>query len=397
MRASDSLLVQATGRYARRVLAIGTQDEVRAHPAFAAAEPIDWPDRVVAPALVNAHAHLDLTHIGPQPMGEGGFAAWIDMVRRGRHTKEADIAASVRAGIDLLLRGGSVAVGDIAGSAGGVPSLAPARALDAAGLSGVSFLEFFALSPDGSPGLDRALEQMNAWTPTSMRLGLEPHAPYSASLGAYERARATGAPICTHLAESMAERELIARGAGPIAAMLDGLGLWSSDVAASFGQGLSPVAHLRNVLNGVLAVHLNDLNDADVALLVESGARVAYCPRASAYFGAPEAFGPHRYGDLLAAGVPVALGTDSIINLPPESVEGRGICVLDEARLLLERDGVAPEVLAAMLYRHAPGALGLPEQVLEAGAEVLGLISVESDGGDAARALVASRGGVALA
>ncbi|MEO1279625.1 MAG: hypothetical protein AAFV77_11775, partial [Planctomycetota bacterium] len=24
---------------------------------------------------------MDLTHIGPQPMGEGGFAAWIDMVR----------------------------------------------------------------------------------------------------------------------------------------------------------------------------------------------------------------------------------------------------------------------------------------------------------------------------
>lgn len=397
MRASDSLLVQATGRYARRVLAIGTQEEVRTHPAFAAAEPVDWPDRVVAPALVNAHAHLDLTHIGPQPMGEGGFASWIDMVRRGRHTHEADIAASVRAGIDLLLRGGSVAVGDIAGSVGGAPSLAPARALDSAGLSGVSFLEFFALSPDGSPGLDRALEQMNACTPTSMCLGLEPHAPYSASLGAYERAGATGAPICTHLAESMAERELIARGVGPIAAMLDGLGLWSSDVAASFGQGLSPVAHLRSVLDGVLAVHLNDLNDADVALLAESGARVAYCPRASTYFGAPEAFGPHRYRDLLAAGVPVALGTDSIINLPAESIEGRGICVLDEARLLLERDGVAPEVLAAMLYRHAPVALGLPEQVFKAGAEVLGLISVESDGGDAARALVASRGGVALA
>lgn len=379
-------------------MAVGTTDEVRTHPAWGPARKIDLPGRVVAPALTNAHAHLDLTHIGPQPIGEGGFAAWIDMVRRGRLTEDADIAESVRRGVGLLLRGGTLAVGDIAGSVGGAPSLAPARVLDEAGLAGISSLEFFALSPDGSPGLDRALERAGQFQPASaIRLGLEPHAPYSASPGAYRRARESGLPICTHLAESLAERELVANGSGPIADMLSGLGLWTPAVSAQFGHGRSPVAHLDGLLEGVLAVHLNDLNDEDIASLARSGARAAYCPRASTYFGAPETFGPHRYRDLLAAGVPVALGTDSVINLPPDGVATRGICVLDEARMLLERDGAPAGLLLEMLYRHAPGSVGLGPSVVEAGAVLAGVICVAADGqGDPAHGLLASTGPISF-
>lgn len=393
---SDSLLLETTGGHARRVLAIGSADEVRTHPAWAKARTIDLPGKVVAPALVNAHAHLDLTHIGPQPMGEGGFAAWIDMVRRGRMTEDQAIAGSVRQGVELLRRGGTLAVGDIAGSVMGAPSLAPARVLDEEGIQGVSFLEFFGLAPDGSPGLDRALERAGEFEPTTIRLGLEPHAPYSVSLGAYRRARASGLPICTHLAESMAERELVARGEGPIRDMLSGLGLWSEGVAGQFGGGHSPVAHLGNLLQGVLVVHLNDLSDADIELLARVRASAVYCPRASTYFGAPHAFGPHRYRDLLDGGVAVALGTDSVINLPPEAVATRGICVLDEARMLMERDGTTPEVLLAMLYRHGPEAVGLGAFHLDVGAELPGVIAVAAGGGDPARGLLASTGPIAF-
>ncbi|MEQ8843540.1 MAG: amidohydrolase family protein [Phycisphaerales bacterium] len=394
--ASDSLLAQTTGPRERRILAIGTADEVRTHPAWPHAERLDLPGRVVAPALANAHTHLDLTHLGPRPL-EGDFARWIDMVRTGRATEDTAIAASVRQGVEMLALGGTVAVGDIAGSVGGAPSLAPARVLDGAGLLGVSFLEFFGLSDDGSPGLDRALEQARAFEPSTMRLGLEPHAPYSASLGAYARAKRSGLPICTHLAESQAERQLVAEGAGPIRDMLGGLGLWTQAVAGQFGHGSSPVAHLADLLDGVLAVHLNDVANADLQVLAGSGVRVVYCPRASAYFGAPEAFGPHRYREMLDAGVSVVLGTDSIINLPADDVALRGICVLDEARLLVARDGVAPDVVLEMLYGHGPMALGLEPQrfMLAAGGLVAGLIGVDVAAvaeGDPAGRMLEARG-----
>lgn len=392
--ASDSLLTQTTGSRARRILAVGTLDEVRAHPAWPVARHVRLPGGVVAPALVNAHAHLDLTRIGPKPMTDGGFAAWIDMVRRGRAMDEAAIAASVQQGVRLLRRGGTVGVGDIAGSVGGAPSLAPARVLDEHGFAGVSYLEFFGLSEDGSPGLDVAQERMRTFEPRSIRLGLEPHAPYTVSVGGYERARAAGLPLCTHLAESRAERDLIASGAGPIRDMLDGLGLWTEAVAGRFGSGQSPVQHTADLLDGVLAVHLNDLSDPDIEMLAGLGVRVAYCPRASAYFGAPDEFGPHRYRELLDAGLPVALGTDSVVNLSQDDVDGRGICVLDEARLLANRDGTDPARLLQMLYLHGPSVLGLDPGAyrIEPECDVAGLIAVQAGHPDAARGLIESTG-----
>lgn len=380
------------------MLAIGSADEVRTHPAWSAATHRDLPGTVVAPALVNAHTHLDLTHIGPRPFGDGGFSAWIDMVRSGRLVEDDAIAESTRQGVAMLLKGGTVAVGDIVGTVNGAPSLAPVRVLDEAGVLGSAFLEFFALSEDGSPGVDRALERAGEFQPETIGLGLQPHAPYSASPRAYHRARERGLPMCTHLAESMAERQIVAEGAGPMRDMLAGWGLWTDVVAALFGQGRSPVRHLADYLENMLVVHLNDLGDADIELLVEGGSRVAYCPRSSAYFGADTVFGPHRYRDLLAAGVPVALGTDSVINLPKESVETRGICVLDEARLLLERDGIEPHILLKMVYEHGPAAVGLSSAAfqMDAGSELAGLIAVESADADPARGLLASAGPISF-
>ncbi|MGD1915910.1 MAG: amidohydrolase family protein [Phycisphaerales bacterium] len=387
-------MVQTTGSHARRVLAVGSQDEVQPHPAWATARRVDLSNCFDAPALVNAHAHLDLTHIGPQPMGEGGFAAWIDMVRRGRLADEAAIAESVREGVSLLRRGGTVAVGDIAGSVNGAPSIQPAHGLDEAGVLGASFLEFFGLSPDGAPGGDAALKRAALLNTDTIQVGLSPHAPYSVSLGGYARAREAGLPICTHLAESVSEHAMIAEANGPIRNFLEGLGQWTPEIAAQFGTGQSPVQFAAGVIDGVLSVHLNDLQDADIESLAKSGARAAYCPRASAYFGAPDAFGPHRYGELLDAGIPVALGTDSVINLPPEDVEARGICVLDEARLIAERDGTGNRQLLEMLYVHAPMVLGLEPEAfrIDPDVEIAGLIAVQRRGNDAASGLVVSAG-----
>lgn len=408
LHASDSLLVQTTGPRSRRILAIGPHEQVRQHPAWASARPIDRTGWVLAPALANAHAHLDLTHVGPRPVPPGGFVEWIGMVRQARRADPAGIGQSVAQGIDLLRRGGTVAVGDIAGSVNQGPSTVPWSRLQEARLHGVSFLEFFALSPDGAPRLDEALrtaDRCRSDRPSrdepagrGLRVGLQPHAPYSVSLGAYARAVRAGLPTCTHLAEVPEERRLVATGDGPLADMLQRMGLWNEAYAQTLGKGRSPVAHLGNLLAGMLVVHANGLDDADIHLLAQAQAKVAYCPRASDAFQAPMHFGPHRYADLLAAGVPVALGTDSIITLPPEAVQARGLCVLDEARHLRRRDGTAVGLLLEMLYRHGPAALGLDPAgfALTEGGEVLGLIAVELDSSvrkdDAAQALLESSG-----
>jgi cytosine/adenosine deaminase-related metal-dependent hydrolase len=389
------------------------------------------PRHVIVPGLVNAHTHLDLTHIGYVPPGAGTgagaaggagvandtvFQRFIEAVRAGRHADDDAIAASVAAGVRASLAGGVVAVGDIAGAVRGRASVAAARALRASGMAGVSFLEFFAMGPGDAAARDAA------WAAYEMVVGergggggwscgLSPHAPNTVAPGVLgwvaARARergAMGAPLrlMTHVAETLDERRLLTACEGPSRALLERFGLWDDSTASHFGRHATSVAHFlaavgewgrevgrkggREVGRGAhepiewTIVHANDVTDGDIEALGrvshEMGVRVrvAYCPRASGYFGAPETFGPHRYRDLMAAGVDVALGTDSIMNLAPEGcsggrrggggVVGRGgddepvITPWDDGRLLHRRDGVDP--------------LGVLTMMTEAGAAVLG-------------------------
>lgn len=392
-----------TGLRSIVILAVGRPAEVSAHEAAPRAAAVDLGARVLLPGLVNAHTHLDLTHIGPQPHAPAeGFVAWVERIRAGRAHDAAGIAAAVRRGVELSLRAGVVLVGDIAGAPAGRPSLAPFHALAHSPLRAVSFLEFFAIGLRESAALDR-LERTLADLPAErtgpVRPGLQPHAPNTVARGAYHRAvqlaAALDLALCTHLAETPEEREFVARATGPQREMLERFALWSDALLDDFGLGRSPIEHLAPVLDEApfLLAHVNDLGpapDAALRTLASSGASVAYCPRASAYFDAPAHFGPHRYRDMLDAGVNVCLGTDSIVNLPRgvDSPDGPGLSVLDEARLLFRRDAADPEALLAMATVNGARALGFDESGfrLADGARPFGIVAVEvlesEDGGD---------------
>ncbi len=381
-----------------RVLAAGSPEHVDAHPAMAADGllRLSRPGCVLIPGLVNAHAHLDLTHIGPRPYEpDKGFMGFVDIVRSNRLMDDEAIAASVQRGIELSLAGGVVAVGDIAGSVRGSPSLAPMRTLAASPLWGVSYLEFFAFGKGQEASLERALaalEAAKAMQTPRVRAGLSPHAPYSVSPPMLERAMQFArtqdprVPVCTHVAETMEEREFIARGTGPFRNLLERLGLWSDELLEYVGQGRGSLEHFVQCAEsaGLYDVHaysvpltLAHVNDAPPApsgfgaddLFVRAsdiGARVAYCPRASAYFDAERHFGPHRFRQMNEDCLWVALGTDSVVNLPPERNEVGAaaisrISTLDEARLLSRQTGETALSLLRMCTWNAAMALGLED------------------------------------
>jgi cytosine/adenosine deaminase-related metal-dependent hydrolase len=333
-------------------------------------------DFVLLPGLVNAHTHLDLTNVGPCPHDPSrGFMPWIDMVRRERPTEATDIAAAVRRGVSLCRAGGTAAVGDIAGAPRAVPSVVPFDTLAAAPLASVSFLEFFAIGNGLQRGMeamtDAALPALGRYVASrfesgglepAARFGLQPHAPNTVALAGYKHALdLAGAPrylpLCTHLAESPEERDFIAHARGPQREMLEALGLWNDAVAAEIGRGLTPIEHLAPILatarsqwTPFTAVHCNDVSDSDLDILAGTDTRVVYCPRAADYFGAPERLGPHRYREMLARRIPVALGTDSIINLPAVAADPEfgSISILDEMRHLHLRDGTDAATLFTM-------------------------------------------------
>ncbi len=345
---------------------------------------------IACPGFVNAHTHLDLTHVGPRAFPEGAtFADWAGEVIRARH--EIDARASTEEGVRRSLAGGVVAVGDIAGDHNTVPS----EVVLGSALGGVSFLELFGIGD----GEESALNELDGRTAKlaslaqrfagsgggGAGLSYSPHAPYSASPALIEMsggaASATAAlrPVLAfHLAETVEERELIARGTGPFRELLERLGGWGERAEELFGSEATPVGFAAPCLRRVPTVlgHVNDASDADIEVLAElsagwravaeengSGAvgGVAFCARGHRYFRHHEDIGPHRFGEMLEAGVNVCLGTDSVINLPEE--ESGEITPLDDARLLASAGSphgrVACSTLLEMITVNPARALGL--------------------------------------
>jgi cytosine/adenosine deaminase-related metal-dependent hydrolase len=371
--------------------------ELRRAPARSGAGAEPRPGQILLPAFVNAHTHLDLTHIGPRPFDPAeGFDAWLRMILSERCTDEDAIAESVEIGVHRCLAGGVVAVGDIAG----IGSLAPTRALRDSPLIGASYVEFFGLGRRQQDAIDQMeqIARVEPLTDRGVRLGLSPHAPYTAGPrvcdAAARLARDVGLAASTHLAESRAERDFIERAEGPMRDLLDSMGVLDEDALRDLGRGDRPVAHLEPALRAApwLLAHACDLTDEEIDVLAQTRCAVAYCPRSSAYFAHDQLLGPHRYRDLIRAGVPVALGTDSIVNLPALAADARPtLGVLDEMRFLYRRDRADPLALLAMattsaaralhldesLFTLAPGAkaglcaLAVPEPTLEAALETV--------------------------
>lgn len=379
-----------------QLIAVGDHFKLSTHPEFVSASrvgntiSIRRPDAVLIPALVNAHTHLDLTHIGPQPSTPNeGFQRFVDLVRSGRHSDPGAIAESVASGIDRCLKGGVVAVGDIAGAVLGRASTAAVRPFLRSPLRGVSFVEFFAIGArcDASlDALDAAIAELLQLPRQAERLwGISPHATNTVEQRAFGHARQLcsqhNAPLATHLAETPEERDLIASANGPQREFLERLGLWEDRLLKEFGHGETPVAHRRQSLQSgpTLAVHVNHATDDDLDHLAATQTTVVYCPRASEYFRAHEHFGPHRYREMLHGNsgrraTRVILGTDSIINLETPD----RISTLDDARLLSQRDGVDSRQLLAMATTHAAEAIALDPTgfLYEPGNTLAGVVAV---------------------
>jgi cytosine/adenosine deaminase-related metal-dependent hydrolase len=351
------------------VVAAGAPEAVGA-PSDALVE--ERRDVVLVPALVNAHAHLDLTHVGPLPY-EDGFCAWVDVVRTHRAGDADALAASVRAGVDRSIAGGTAIVGDIAG----VGSTVPLETVRASGLQGVSYLEVFGQAGRQAGAIAQIERAVRETAPHAggVRLGVQPHAPYSCGREVYRAAAAAGCPVATHLAETPEELEFTRTAGGEFADLMRRLGVWDDAIVPLGGH---PVDGLADVLAAApwVAAHVNYVDAAQIDRLAGWEVSVAYCPRASDYFGHPrDGAAPHAYRTMIEHGINVALGTDSAICFDTPD----RISVLDEMRHLARRDGTDPALLLRMATVNGARALGMDEALVALGPAGLGVLALPVD------------------
>jgi cytosine/adenosine deaminase-related metal-dependent hydrolase len=285
-----------------RVLAAGPRPQVEARHG-----PAEPQDAVLLPALVNAHLHLELGHLAGKVPGGKGLAPWILRLVAERARAPAGAAgAAVARGVEALEAAGVAAVGEVSNT---LASLAP---LVRAGLAGTVYHEILGFSAGrAEAALQAAREARTLATtgPASMGVALSPHSVYTTHPPTLQRLLGAG-PASIHLAEDPGERLFVARGEGPFAGIARQLGAGEADLVP---RGRSAVAAAAPWLGPrSLAVHAVDLDEEDLSDLRRCGATVVLCPRSNLHVGG-------RLPDLprlLAAGIPLAVGTDSLASSP---------------------------------------------------------------------------------
>lgn len=305
-------------------------------------------DVALLPGLVNSHTHLEFSDC-KAPIGQRGvpLAQWIGQViqSRGDQSPESK-AAAIELGIREMRQTGTRIAGEIT-----TPPSDYRRC--PAEIDLITFAEVLGLNPDrATERLDAAL----AHNESHADGGWSPHAPYSTSLQTIETcvelARKQQRPISMHVAESPDERELLSRAAGPLAEVLRSLGVWRE---TQFPWNRAPFEFLIHRLSRAprtLLIHGNDLNDEEIACLRQYACMtVVYCPRTHHFFG----YDQHPVDRMIAAGVPVALGTDSRASNPD-------LNLWREVQFLLKhRSDVSPAEVIRMATLSGADALGRPD------------------------------------
>jgi 5-methylthioadenosine/S-adenosylhomocysteine deaminase len=276
-----------------RITAVGTVDELGpADQVFEAA--------VIVPGFVNAHSHLEYAVYA----GFGDtfdFGPWLmTHVARKRHLDWDDTVAIARLGAAECLRSGVTTAGDA--SFTGASAVACAEL----GLRAIVYLEVFGQDAAGVERFAETRARVEAYLGDLVRAGISPHAPYTVTPDLYAACDALGLPVATHLAESVGEVQWVFDGTGPWEE-------YAQLLAPPIGTTAIRMLSERGLLHDrVVAAHCVHVDAEEIALLAQSGAGVAHCPRSNALLGCGIA--PLRA--LLDAGVRVGLGTDSPASTP---------------------------------------------------------------------------------
>jgi len=347
---------------------------------------VDLGEVMALPGLVNAHCHLDYTDMAGLLPPPKTFTDWIHlMIEVKAQWEHVEYERSWRHGARMLVETGTTTVGDIEA----VPELLP-EAWNATPLRVFSFLEMTGIRARREPRdiLQEALDKIASLRHPRCRAYLSPHAPYSTLTDLLRltgrAARKKKLRVTTHVAESDQEYEMFVHARG---VMFEWLKRNERDMT-DCGLG-SPIAHMARagmLGENFIAVHANTLGRGDAALLGQSGAHVAHCPRSHDYFQHPR-FWRQR---LVNAGVNICLGTDSLASTRKNGRQLPVLSMFDEMRGLADNEPkLAPAEILRMATVNGARALGLGGRIGELSRNACGDVIAIPFTGSSAKAIEA--------
>jgi aminodeoxyfutalosine deaminase len=304
---------------------------------------------LTTPAFVNAHCHLELSHLKGQIPMHTGMAGFVRRVQplRDKFT-DAEKHHAMEAALLQMRAEGIAAIGDICNGTSSLP-----LKKDHPEFQYHNFIELFGLNPTQAEEIFfRGLELLKEF---GRNTSITPHAPYSMSVALRDKllgyAHRREWPQSIHLLESQEERQLFAELEGPLMDFI-------RDIGAVFQAHTyaSPVDFIKEALPrncNVLLVHNTEVTPGELNHLALDWPRTWFvlCPTANKYIHDRLPHAPTFATHLDR----ICLGTDSLAG-------NHRLSILAEMQTLQDAFDLSPALLLRWATRNGAAALNMDLQ-----------------------------------
>ncbi|MEA3189191.1 MAG: aminodeoxyfutalosine deaminase [Chthoniobacter sp.] len=268
---------------------------------------VDLGEQALLPGLINAHCHLDYTMMRNAIHPQKSFTQWIARINALKRSLDVDdYVRAIEQGFAELKKWGTTTVLNIEAFPEVLPKL-PAPPIRTWWFYELIDVRQRVATDDLVAGAFMFFKNRPDWLGG---FGLSPHSPYTASAELFGLANAcariTGMPLTTHVAESAAEDEMFRHGSGELHDFMQKLGRSMDDCGQR--SSLARLWEEKLVDEDWILAHVNEIDDADFALIVDHLHHIVHCPRSHRYF----AHRPFQFRRLHEAGANLSLGTDSV-------------------------------------------------------------------------------------
>lgn len=295
----------------------------------ASLEPPDIPfeqvSGIICPGFVNAHCHLELSHLKDKVTRRTGLVNFIIELQKSRGATGELIADAIEKADQEMYDNGIVAVGDISNTADTVALKSKSK------LYYHSFIETFGFLPERAQEVfDKALALLNEFKP--MPCSITPHAPYSVSKELFKLiqkyADGNDNLISIHNQECEDENKFYRYKLGNFNDLYAHFGLDISYFKPQARNSVQSILPLLTSKQKILLVHNTCTNLKDIYFIKRFDRKInfCFCPNANLYI---EGTLP-KIELFIGQGYNITLGTDSLAS-------NNKLCILNEMRTIQEK------------------------------------------------------------
>ena len=298
-------------------------DLIDTHGQLKETEKLEFYNGIIVPGFINAHCHLELSHLRNMIPPHTGLPGFLSSIGRIRPSEERSIIQSAKDADQEMLRNGIVAVGDISNQADTIPVKINSN------IHYHTFIEVFGLDDTKADIIfNKARDTEKLFAGNNLRASIVPHAMYSVSETLFSLLKQyyeTGSYISSiHHQESDEEITLYPKGLGALAGSFANNGLYP-------GEGTTEreiVKQMQNCLHsasGYLLVHNTFVTSSDIQTRLQQLPATSWvlCPCSNQYI-------QNRLPDIsvfLDPSLNVCLGTDSLSS-------NTGLSILEEMKTI---------------------------------------------------------------